>query len=800
MKRGRGGRRVLVTAVFLAMLAVGLPAPLLARVDVPDAETLAPLHYDFRRKGPAIKREDRWEELTRGVNLALGKPYRFDRQPNYGVTRDEGDVWQLTDGKLVPGDKIWFSKEAVGYQGADPPATICIDLGQVYPIDAVVARVQGGGAWEGSFRYPLQFDVYVSDDDRTYTRVDSVRKREYRDQRGALFDLPESTGAQPPGNPLPHPFHFGRLRTRGRYVALRMTLASAYGALDEIAVMKGDHDPAKVTFDPQQATTLLFDAVELLYPRDRMRVPTNVAGGFSFAVRDSRRDTRQPVTFHIDVPAAVTLSWSGSASLRSQEHARDGRPYREYTLTTVPSSGGLSYFYIQARPGALGPMYFYAEHEGVRQPEQRVELTPFEIPPAPALNRLVFAHGWTGTPLQSGWPGGAKALRHFGFTHASVGSWEMPSFYGTPEFAESQKWLDQEARPAGLKVCLTDSPFHIMEALWAQEPDFAEAYGETDPPGKRLCLSYRGKYYQKEIERIVERYRRRQPDLISLDVECFGHALEHVQKCAPCRKLLDDRGVTPEELATDLYAETARELAAAIAQAARDLGQTPPPIGFYHASPAYRYQNVFDFAKLYPAGCQFNNPEVYVRCWPAAAAEIIRADKRLLPPECPIIAWTSPGTLDWEGEAPSGRLFDTLMEELLNGATGTLYFLPVHLCSEDLAAQAQVARLLAPFEEIIATSTLCDTKEWRQGSTGHVSAIRSGDEMLVLLADYEHLGKTTVEARIPVERPVDAVELFTGKRTRLAPGANLLRVTIEGGYRSRPFYIGNRWRERVARR
>ncbi|HPT97888.1 MAG TPA: hypothetical protein PLU39_08460 [Armatimonadota bacterium] len=140
------------------------------------------------------------------------------------------------------------------------------------------------------------------------------------------------------------------------------------------------------------------------------------------------------------------------------------------------------------------------------------------------------------------------------------------------------------------------------------------------------------------------------------------------------------------------------------------------------------------------------------------------------------------------------------MEELLNGATGTLYFLPVHLCSEDLAAQAQVARLLAPFEEIIATSTLCDTKEWRQGSTGHVSAIRSGDEMLVLLADYEHLGKTTVEARIPVERPVDAVELFTGKRTRLAPGANLLRVTIEGGYRSRPFYIGNRWRERVARR
>lgn len=791
-------RRAIVALLLFFLLLPALPsAPAAQGVAVPDAETLAPLSYDFPRKGPPIRADDRWEDLTHGTNLALGKPYRFDRRPNYGVTRDPGDAVQLTDGKLVAGDRIWYHKEAVGYQGADPPATVCIDLGQVHPIAAVVARVQGGGAWEASFRYPLQFDVYVSDDDRTYTRVDSVRKKEYLDQRGALFDLPENAGVHAPGDPRPHAFHFGGLRTRGRYVALRMTFAGAYNALDEIAVMKGDHDPAGVTLDPQEAASPVFDGVELLYPRDRMQVPTNVAGGFSFAVRDSRQDARRPVTFRIDVPAAVTLSWSGAEPPEAREHARDGRPYREYRLTVTPSGGKLSYFYIRARPEPLGEMYFHAECEGFHQPEQRVKLEPFEIPPAPPLSRLVFAHGWTGTGLQSKWPGGAKALRHLGFTHASVGSWEMPSFYGTPGFAESRKWLEEEARPAGLKVCMTDSPFHIMEAQWGRQPDFAEAYGETDPPAKRLCLSYRGKYYRKEVERIVERYRMRRPDLISFDVECFGHAEKHVQECAPCRKLLQERGKTPVELATDLYAEIAVEIAGAVGKAADQLAIPRPPIGLYHASPAYKYHNVFDFAKLYPAGHQFGNPEVYVRCWPPAAGEIVRIDKRLLPPECPVIAWTSPGTLDWEGEAPPGRLFDTLMELMLNGASGTLYYTPVHLCSEDLAAQALVARLLAPFEEIVAASTLCLTEGWLQGGTGRVSAIRSGDEMLVLVADYRHLGRATVEVKIPVQGAMEAVDLFTGKRTRLVPGANTLKVSIEGGYRSRPFYVGHRWDQRT---
>ncbi len=782
----------------LAILLSALTLPLCAAPVVsPPVEMLAPLRHDFPRKGPPISLRDNWAELTRGTNLALGRPYRYDRKPNYGATADAGDATQLTDGKIIAGDHIWYYKDAVGFCGADPPATICLDLGQVSPIEAVVAHVQGVGAHEASLRYPIRLDVYVSDDGETYTLVDSLMKREYLDQQGAFYDLPEATGNFPPGNPHTHAFHFGNLQTRGRYVALRLTFAGAYNALDEIAVMKGDHDPATVTLHAGPATRLVFDGVELIYPRAWLQVPTNVAGGFSFALRDSRTDKRRPVTFHVDVPAAVTLSWPGEPPLEARDHTEGGAACREYRLTTAVRGSSLGYFYVQAGPGELGDMVFHAEVPGCVQPTQRVKLVPCEIPPAPALTRLVLAHGWTGTDLQSKWPGGPAALRHLGFTHASVGSWETPGYYQTPQAAASQEWIETQARPAGLRVCMTDSPFHIMEDLWRGQPDFAQAYAQTDPPTKRLCLSYRGKFYHQEVARIADRVRFRKPDLVFFDVECFGGADRHVQDCTRCRKLLQERGREPRELATDLYAEMGRDIAAAIAKVAGELGRPVPPLGYYHVSPAYVYHNVFDFAKLYPASTQFDSPEVYCRCHPPAVAEIIRHDKRLLPPACPVIAWTSPGTLDWEGEVAPARFFDALLEEFCNGATGTAYYTPTHLSTEDLAAQALVTRLLAPVEDIIAGATLCDTARWIEGGRGHVSAIRHGPEQLVLVADYARLGPSEVAVRIPVDEPVSAVDLFTGKATALSPAENRLTVRIEGAYRSRPFYVGRDWERRM---
>ncbi len=782
--------------VLLCALTAVAAAPIVS----PPAEQLAPLTYDFPRPGPPISATDTWEALTQGTNLALGAAYRFDRQPNYGVTRDAGDATQLTDGKTIPGDHIWYYKDAVGYAGADPPATVCIDLGQSCPIKSVVAHVQGGGAHEASFRYPVRFDIYVSDDDRTYHLVDSVMKRQFADQRGAFYDLPEAEGNFPPGNPKTHAFHFGNLHTRGRYVAVRLAFAGAYNALDEIAVMQGDHDPAAVRFDPQYDATLIFNGVELLYPRDWLLAPTNLAGGFCFAVRDSRADNKGPATYKLDLPAGLALAWSGTEALQRHPHDRDGRPFTEYAVTLPGPRDSLSYFYLgpwAQPPAGEARMFCHAETPDCTQPEQSVRLLPTAIPAAPPVKHLFFALGWTGTGMQTQWPGAPQVLRDLGFTHASVGSWEMPSAYDKPETAASQKWLDEQARPAGLQVCLTDSPFHIMEAQWGRQPDFAEAYGQTDPPQKRLCPSYRGKYYRLEVERLVQRFRYRKPEVMFFDIECFGHAKKHVQECAVCRQR-NAENKPPVEFVTDLLAEALRDIKTALDQAADEIGRPHPRVGLYHASPAYIYHDVFDFAKLYPQALQLDNPEVYCRCWPPAVAEIIRTDKAKLPPDCPIIGWVSPGTLNWEGEAPPGRYFDALMELFCNGAIGAAYYTPWNLSPGDLLAQSQAVRIMAPVEDLLANCTLCDTQGWISGDTGSVSAVQSGDERLVLVADYHHLGDTAVTVKLPVTKPVAVVDLMTGEKVaQLTPERNELRVKITGAYRSRPLYVGNDWARRA---
>ena len=435
------------------------------------------------------------------------------------------------------------------------------------------------------------------------------------------------------------------------------------------------------------------------------------------------------------MPVGVRLWWPDG-----EEATATGEPatHTEYSLTRDGPVSGLGYLYVRADGPVSGEMLLRAECEGYVQPEQRVKLVPIEIPQAPGLKQLFLALGWTGVDVQRKRPGAPAALTHLGLTHASVPSWETPAHYEKPDTAEGQRWLDEDAREAGLKVCMTDSPFHIGESLWRREPEFAEAYMQTDPPTKRLCLSYRGEYYEREIERIAQRYRYRKPDFVFFDVECFGGGNKRVVECARCKELLEQRGCTPEELVTDLYAETARNIAEAVNKAADDMGREHPTIGYYHVGPGYVYHGVFDFAKMYPAGVQLANPEVYVRCWPPAVAEIVRKDKAACPEGCQVVTWTSPGTLNWEGECPPARLFDALMETFFNGATGTLYYTPKNLSPGDLLAQAHATQVVAPVEDIVHDSELAEGVVARDGE-GHISAIRSGDEMLVLVADFEHL-------------------------------------------------------------
>ncbi len=785
----------LLTGVLLILLGCTASAqePV---IEIPPAELLVETN-DFQCPGPPISPDDTWDALTEGKNLALNRPYRFVREPNYAVTRDDGDATQLTDGELAAGDRIWFSKNAVGWRGCEPPAMVVIDLGEVSAIDAVVARMQGGGSYQGGFRFPRKFEVYVSDDEQTWHRVDSVSKRIFADQQGAVYDLPECDDLFPPGEPYVHPFNFGGLNTRGRYVALQVWFTGSYHAMDEIAVMAGDHDPDDVEFDADQQVDLVLEGVELVYPLPYLQVPTNVAGQFTLMVRDSRQEASGPVTVRIAVPEAVELSRPGKNLFARDEIQRDGEPYVEYALRMDQAPRYLHWLYVEADAEDLGPMYFRA---GTEQPWQTLPLRAIEIPKAPALEHLLLALGWTGLRLQMDWPGQPEVFCHLGFTHASVGSWETPAALAKPEAEESQRWIEDVARPAGMKLIMIDSPWHIMEHLWGGEEGFEEAYIQTDPPKKSLCLSYRGEYFQREVQRLVDRFRFRRPEVIFFDVECFGPAGRGLADCARCTAIAQERGVEPNELASALFAEAATEIANALNAAADDLGIPHPKIGYYQCGVGWVYHNVLDFEKLYPEAAQIANPEFYGQLWPPGAARAVRFHKPQ-DPEIPIILWTSPGTATWDGEAPPPWMFDSTMEALFNGCSGQIYFTARFLSPGDLMAQAQAAILAAPVEDIITSAKIIEDAEVLTKS-GHVSAIRSrqgaSPEMLVLLAEYQHTGPAEVTVRMPVEETAEVVDLLTREVIgTISPDDATITARIEGAYRSRPFYIGRRWEERA---
>lgn len=787
--------------MLAAALLLGTTSAALAQqpiIEIPPADLLEMAPNDFPRRGPDISADDTWEALTEGENLALGRPYRYVREPNYAVTRDEGDATQLTDGLIIPGDRIWYSKQAVGWRGCEPPAMVVIDLGQVRAIDAVVAHVQGGGSRQAGLRYPRRFEVYVSDDEATWHRVDSVSKRRLADQQGALFDLPESDSVFAPGDPHTHAFNFGGLHTRGRYVALQMWFDSPYIAIDEIAVMAGEHDPQAVEHDPSGQVELVLEGVELVYPLPYLQVPTNVTGGFHLVVRDSRPDSSGPVTFRIAVPAAVELGRPGDEPFERTGTERDGAAYAEYALTLSGAQSALRWIHVRASSRELAPMFLRAEWEGGAQPWQSLPLRAIEIPQAPALQHLLFALGWTGLGMQMNWPGQPEVFPHLGFTHASVGSWELPSALQGPDAAESQRWIDEVARPAGLKLVMTDSPWHIMESIWRSEEGFAEAYMQTDPPSRSLCVGYRGEYFRREVQRLVDRFRFRKPEVIFFDVECFGPAGRGLADCARCAAIAQERGVDPKDLASELFAQAATEIANALNAAADELGVPRPMIGYYQCGPGWVYHNVLDFDRLYPEAAQISNPEFYAGLWPPCAAQTVRHHKPA-DPAVPVVLWTSPGTANWDGEAPPARLFDGTMEALFSGAIGQVYYTPWNLSPGDLMAQAHAAIIAAPVEDIIANAALVDAECLTDG--GHVSAIRSGQgaspEMLVLIADYTRMGPAEVTARVPVDESAEVVDLLTREVIgTVAPGADTITARIEGAYRSRPFYVGRRWDRR----
>jgi len=167
------------------------------------------------------------EGLTRH-NLALGKPYQLSPPPSYQYCTDPDDDKQLTDGEYTKG-YFWTQKSTVGWYLYSPQITV--DLGQPEPIDGIMINCPGGGT--AGVKFPEEITFLVSDDNELFHEVARLTPRGLK---------------QDGKNWYTHKFLADALKTRGRYVMIRLDKSGSTVFADEIEIYRGRHDPSTVTF------------------------------------------------------------------------------------------------------------------------------------------------------------------------------------------------------------------------------------------------------------------------------------------------------------------------------------------------------------------------------------------------------------------------------------------------------------------------------------------------------------------------------------------------------------------------
>lgn len=155
-------------------------------------------------------------------NLALGRPYTLDPEPNYSYCKGEEDVTDLTDGRRCVSDpdperSFWVQQAAVGWaQHGDRLIEIEIDLGENCAVEAVTFGTVAGAA---DVTFPLAVMVFAGDDGKRYDYVcDLINEA-----------VPQESYAH-------YTFRAEDLRASGRFVRLEVVRGGWYCFCDEVEV------------------------------------------------------------------------------------------------------------------------------------------------------------------------------------------------------------------------------------------------------------------------------------------------------------------------------------------------------------------------------------------------------------------------------------------------------------------------------------------------------------------------------------------------------------------------------------
>jgi len=687
------------------------------------------------------------------MNLALGRLVRYAPLPAYELTaKNNTDSTDLTDGVLSdqPRGHLWFDSKCVGWSYANR-CNLALDLGEVYPIDEVAIRIQGGSPQAGICT-PVWMELLLSDDGHIYRLAGEYST--FREGDESRFGVPEYEGKA-----WVHRFRFRHLRTRARFVGLRMYMTGLTVA-DELYVFRGDHDPETCDLDALPVTDFSVNSPQMYFHKPYLCFTTNVNTPNPIGLIMPPKGRAEEVTVNMDLPRGTWLidGGMGGAGVSDLEGQKvDDGAFTRYKFVANAANATKSWGRIfiggNWRDSQVGELrYSVKRASGETTPMISMPLRSIQVQPTPQPEKIVAGFGWYSPPGIQSWPDGLDSLKKLGINTVS-------SFVHWMRDDDKELWSfwDQCAE-RGFKRLNIDSTFHRI-----RKADEIYCQFEDGKHGSRLCPSYRGIHYQREVQRVADQCARAKPDYLFCDIEIWGwRGPVDAQKCTRCKADFEASGSeTWEEWKLQKGYEMWTDVVKSVRRAVRGTGGPEVEFGVYDWRAGKAYQATWPFDRLYPEYLQSSQVSTYTPLYSyhiSLVGDECREDRSNLP-RADVIPWISPGNA---GTFSGERFRYALLECFANGARGMNFWNDRVWDAELMAAYARVIRNVARVEDLIISGRLLEGAEIE--TPGRISGVVSGNEMLVLVADYLRAGPTKLDIRLPVKSKCSVTDLDTREK------------------------------------
>ncbi len=707
-----------------------------------------------------MQARNEWQQLTKGEELARDKEVQFFPKPNYRLTTDQNDAFDLTDGRLSAreDDRIWFNKDAVGWYsgvGTTSGVLMVVDLGTPQPVGQIAVRMLGGGE-QISLIFPSDIEFLASDDNRQYAVLQSMVKlnpaeAEQADFKTAFY-LPEEGKAYMASIVCREP-------VRARYIALRIKpQASLF--IDQISVLKASAGIEIKSLAAYSQTHVYTDGVVVTPRHNPMVVTTNIATPNWLNIQNNTGldPAKEKIGFRLELPQGLKLLPRTSLAFKEVASPHPGTTAYEFGYDGKNRSGSIGPLWIEKESKGNLPAQASVKLTGIIQGQDSHSIeTPLQmvaIPEVPAFSGLDVSLAWMNDGVQLKWPNFLRDFRKMGFGYVST----FPRYFGKDKAGQwdetAQKRLDflKQAKEAGYKIVYDESPFHVMwnkvqvdlKAKRISEEEAEQLFTQHNGKrGSRMNILYRGKYFQNEIKRIAGLAALVQPDHVYYDIEWWPPHVIDSKTDPRVVAAWKQSGKDWDGFVTDIGTQVLGEMVKAMREA---VPQKKITVGLYNSDPKNKiYNSIFQFDKIYPGIVDLAQPSLYVQGRAKNVAERIGFDYNAMQNR-DIIPWLSAGTY---GEFDPKWMEPMVLEAILNGSRGVTYYWFGDFDPMDFYYHSKALAALAPHEKLLQNGKPLSYR----GDNAALSyaALASESEALVLVGNYGNSANTKVNLPLPIK-------------------------------------------------